>query len=299
VFAYDIAWEPHLGFPDERRWWDGDWERWVVGRYGNAENAEREWRHPIPRFEDAVTGPSDEQLTKEGPWNSMVMDYRRFVNDLVEEKYGEAVKMIRCIDANHLIGARCGGATYGPGLDHVVPLDLWSTAEHLDFVSPEWGFPDLVGEESRRNGFHTIYAHCVGKGKPVIWVEFGYDTRSDSRRMQEQKSRYQDFYEMALESGANGVVAWCYPGGHRVDESGSDFGILDADGGFRPVCDVIKEYSAKFTQPRTRPSPDHWITLDRELYLWRYSKISDYGSREYLKALKSGRIPGLKMPGIE
>ena len=39
VFAYDIAWEPMFGSHDERKVWDGEWEKWIVERYGSVANA--------------------------------------------------------------------------------------------------------------------------------------------------------------------------------------------------------------------------------------------------------------------
>ena len=49
VFAYDIDWEPLWRKHDDRLRWDGEWEAWVVERYGSLENAERDWGYAIPR----------------------------------------------------------------------------------------------------------------------------------------------------------------------------------------------------------------------------------------------------------
>ena len=43
IFAYDIAWEPFFGMPDQRRKYDPEWRQWIARRYGSIEAAEKAW----------------------------------------------------------------------------------------------------------------------------------------------------------------------------------------------------------------------------------------------------------------
>jgi hypothetical protein len=95
VFAYDLAWEPVFGRYLVRCQWDERWKQWVAARYGSVEKAEKAWGFPAPRVDGELTGPSDHQVDSDGPWRKMVLDYRRFVNGLVHEKYAKETKTSR------------------------------------------------------------------------------------------------------------------------------------------------------------------------------------------------------------
>ena len=58
---------------------------------------------------------------------------------------------------------------------------------------------------------------------------------------------------MMIESGADGVFFWWYPGGFRLGEN-SDFGIINPDGTDRPVTKVIRTEGPRFLARPSRPS---------------------------------------------
>jgi len=77
VFAYDLAWEPHLGPYESRRAYDPQWRQWLADQYGSIEAAEAVFGMPLPRDSAAeVTGPSDAQLVQPSPATGPDIMYR-------------------------------------------------------------------------------------------------------------------------------------------------------------------------------------------------------------------------------
>ncbi|MGB9877148.1 MAG: beta-galactosidase [bacterium] len=291
IFAYDIAWETHWGGYNERKRWDRDWEKWVVDRYGSIENAERDWGYPIPRDEKGnVTGPSDQQLRQDGPWLKMACAYSRFLDDFVSKAYGKVVRKIKELDPNHLISNR---AASQPSWSGWFAYDMIGQAKHLDFLSPE-GY-GLKPEEA---GFTTAYARFVSEGKPVFWAEFGYNIYPDEtpENMRKQADYYASFYDMILDSQANGSACWWFPGGYRVDEK-SDFGIINPDNTPRPAALVFQRYSHLIEAPRQRGIPQVWITIDRDLHTTNYEGVYNDNKRKYVEARREGKVVGIRMEG--
>lgn len=107
IFAYDLAWEPMFPGHKGRKRWSGEWERWIINRYGSVESGEANWKYPVPRDADGkITNPGDKQLTKEGEWRVMVCVYRRFLDTLLYRYYSRARRLVRSVDGVHSVSFR-------------------------------------------------------------------------------------------------------------------------------------------------------------------------------------------------
>lgn len=291
LFAYDIAWEIHWGGYNERRRWDRYWEKWVKDRYGSIENAEKDWGYPIPRDENGnVTGPSDQQLRQDGPWLRMACAYSRFLDDFASKTTAKVVRKIRALDPNHLISNR---AASQPSWSGWFAFDMIGQAKHLDFLSPE-GY-GLKPEEA---GLTTAYARFASGGKPVFWAEFGFNIHPNitPENMRKQADYYASFYDMILDSSANGSACWWFPGGYRCDEK-SDFGIINPDNTPRPAAIIFQKYSRLIKSPRAQPTPQLWITIDRDLHTTNYEGVYNDNKSKYVEARKAGKTVGIRMEG--
>lgn len=311
VFAYDLAWERSWGTYEPsysnvkgRKGYDSEWEKWVIERYENIENAEKDWNYPCPRTGGKVTGPSDSQLQANGPWNRMVAAYRRFVDDFVGKKHSIAAQAIHKIDPHHLISFRMGGDTGDPTADPArFGYDFRGLAKSMDIMEPE-GYGRIGDWDKVRDGaFTAAYARYAAPGRPVLWAEFGRHVWSGSNFLREnsaldvQASFYNDFYRMILLSHANGTVSWWYPGGYRWNEK-SDYGILNPEGSKRPVTDIIESYAKTIKGKDSLPAIDYWITVDRDAdargIYGIYEKVKD----EFWRAIEAGKFPGLRDEGM-
>ncbi len=264
VFAYDLAWEPtHGGYAQQQQAYAGLWRQWVTNRYGALAAAEKVWGVPAPRPQDTsdfglrtsdLSVPPMAQLMHDGEWRKLVADYRLFLDDLLREKYSAARQLVKSIDPHHAVSFRmtCSG---DPLFNWDVSLvyDFYGLADAVDIWEPEaYG---RIGDWDRvRPGtFTAAYARLCDARKPVMWAEMGY-TVWDMNRMAPDPEKlafearyYADFYRMLIESGADGIFFWWYPGGFRLGEN-SDFGIINPDGTDRPVTKVIRKESAEVPQ---------------------------------------------------
>ena len=279
LFAYDLAWEPIWGDYTQRRAHESAWRVWLVEQYGSLESAERDWGYALPRDEAGrPTVPRDEHLLQDGAWRVMTAAYRRFLDDYGSRLYRRVRRFVKSLDPNRLLGARTGYGGGPFGAEPFTPFDHTTGAKHLDFISPEaWSLAWLAqgdAEQFARAPFITAYARWAGKGKPVLWAEFGLTLRygafsldwyRDTARLNAQASLYEAFYQLVQTSDADGAVAWWFPGGYRIDER-SDFGIVNPDGGLRPAAQVAQRWSEILARPPQRPAhtPTATIRIDRD-----------------------------------
>lgn len=302
VFAYDLAWEPAFWGYDSRKRWDGEWEKWVVERYGSIEVAERDWKTPIPRADGKVTSPSDAQVSSDGDWRVMVAAYRRFLDDLLSKAHLRAAQKVKSVDPNHLPSFRmtiAGDPTVHPT---TMGYDFGALAKSMDIMCPE-GYGRIGDWKQVVPGWFTAaYSRCAAPGKPVMWAEFGntaWDvarSAPDPKRLDSIAQFYRDFLTMALKSGSNGVVCWYYPGGFRVGEN-SDFGIINPDGTWRGITEALHEFAPRFTQPRDIPQPNVWLDVDRDADARGLQGIWAAVGRPFLAAIDQGKVPGLRGGG--
>ena len=98
---------------------------------------------------------------------------------------------------------------------------------------------------------------------------------------------------MLIESGADGVFFWWYPGGFRIGED-SDFGIINPDGTDRPVTKVIRSEGPRFLKAPKPKEPDSWIAVDRDHDARGLFGMYEAAKVEFWKAMYDGQQPGLK-----
>jgi len=311
VFAYDLAWERSWGTYEPcysnvkgRKGYDRQWNKWIIERYGSIGNAEYDWNYPCSRANGRITGPSDTQLRKNGPWKRMVAAYRRFVDDYVGKQHLIAAQKIRDMDPNHLVSFRMGGDTGDPTADPArFGYDFRGLAYSMDIMQPE-GYGRIGDWEAVRPGvFTAVYSRYAAPGRPLLWAEFGRHVWAGSNfpeknpLLETQAEFYEDFYRMSAISHADGTVCWWFPGGYRVNEN-SDYGILNPDGSDRPVTEVIRRWAGRISEGNPEPPVDYWITVDRDedvrgIY-GIYEKVKD----EFWGAIAAGRFPGLRSEGM-
>ncbi len=298
IFAFDIAWEPHMGPYDQRKVWDPQWRQWIREQYGSIAHAEEMWGMKAPRdAEGQITGPSDQQLSQDGSWRIFVAAYRRFLDDLISRGYAKVVQLLR--PYGPLIGARSGyggnGSLYVAG---VAPFDLVSGAAYLDFISPEGYALDGDWPTFRGGGFTAAYARWAGNGKPVFWAEFGRSVLpANPQRLEQQEAYYDKMCRLILDTGSNGTAAWWFPGGLRIDEN-SDFGIISPDGTPRPAALRLSKL-AKEELPKAviDPKPTTWLEIDRDKDARGYAGLYAHFLPIYAQLREEGKMPGVRTSG--
>jgi len=300
VFAYDLAWEPFLGRQRERTRWDQRWSEWIARRYTSVEAAEQAWGFAVPRDQEGrITNPLDAHCGADGPWRKLVADYRRFLDEVVDEHYARARDLVRSVDPHHLVSFRmtvAGDPTYNQANN--MPYDFRSLIRGVDLFEPE-GYGRIGDWDRVRPGMFTVaYARAVDRSKPVMWAEFGVSAwdmdlmQAKPSSLEFQGRFYDDFLRMVLRSGANGAVCWWYPGGFRTNEK-SDYGILNPDGTDRPATEALRKYAQPLTRPRGIPQPEVWIEFDPEDPAGIegiYKKVS----APFWRAVEAGKVPGLR-----
>jgi len=304
VFAYDLAWEPtHGGHAHQQEAYAKDWHAWVLKRYGRLEAAEQAWGVPAPRTQTnspALSVPPMAQLTQDGEWRKLVADYRLFLDELLGERYGAARELVKSIAPHHAVSFRMSQAG-DPNFnwDAALTYDFCGLADAVDIWEPE-AYGRIGDWERVRPGMFTAaYARLCDAGKPLIWAEMGYTVWDMGRmapnpeKLEFEARYYADFYHMMLQSGADGVFFWWYPGGFRVGEN-SDFGIINPDGTDRPATRVIRREGPRFLRARKPVKPDYWISVDRDRDARGLYGIYEAVQGEYWKAMAEKHRPGLK-----
>ena len=302
VFAYDLAWEPWHGNHDARKPWDGEWTKWVIERYGSIENAEKDWKYPIPRDESGkATNPGPEHFVYEG--RVMIAAYRRFLDTLLYKKYDTARRLVKSVDPNHGVSFRmseAGNPTFY--WTESIPYDIPYLGAAVDILEPEaYG---RIGEwENVKPGvFEYEYARYAAPTKPMLWAEAGYSAwdmstmTSTKTNLDYQGAYIGRFYKMMTMSGADGVYFWWYPGGFRYGEN-SDYGIINPDGTDRPITRSIRENGSAFLAGPPAKPVDTWLTMDRDKYPVGIGGVYDNLKDAFWTAIDKGKTPGLRTDG--
>lgn len=300
VVAYDLAWEPNWGVYAERKVHDRAWAAWVARRYGSLAAAEAAWGCPLPRDGAAPTGPSDQQVSADGPHRQLVLDYRRFLKELCAEQYGRARDLVRSVDPHHLVSYRMSGAGDPTANPAWMTYDFAGLAKAVDFLAPE-GYGRIGPWSKVRDGwFTTAYGRAVAPGLPLIWAEFGQSIWSQAlngpepRRLAETTQYYDDFFKMVELSGGAGTICWWYPGGYRVNER-SDFGIINADGSWRPITQVIHDWAPRLLGRTARPVPNATLRIAPEKRIDGLWGLYQDHQAEFWKLVEAGQVPSLKL----
>ncbi|MEN6307008.1 MAG: hypothetical protein ABFD91_04560 [Anaerohalosphaeraceae bacterium] len=297
VFAYDLAWEPAFGGHNDRQKFDTQWEAWIIERYGSIENAQNDWGFKICRDETGkVTNPLNEYTIKDGPWTPMVSAYRRFLDTLLYEKYGQARRLVHTLDTNHLVSFRMADAGNPTNNSENIAYDWPYLAAAVDIFEPE-AYGRLGGWEQIKPGmFASYYANWASSRLPLVWAEVGTTAWLRSRMIGDpehyeyQADFYKNFYQMMISSGADGVFFWWYPGGFRPVEQ-SDYGIVNPDGTDRPVTKIIREYGQKLLNGKDLNYSEPKFVIDRDRHSAGLSGIYSEYKDEFWKSQNSGKCP--------
>lgn len=312
ILSWELAWEPIEG------WWGrgwgffvGDWNEWVVERYGSVEGAVADWGFdPRAPGESVLPAPKAEHFQTHGAWDACVAAFRRAFGDRVGREYGRMARALRAYDPNHLIAFR-GGACGIPSGQAFAHIHSVGVAKHMDFLNPEgynlqsWEWKSATPADTiRKGGLITQYYRFVSREKPVVWMEFGYTVNGIGRAwtpqllriapesFEVQRQEYESFYAMFVESGARGAAPWWLPGGFRLGEN-SDFGLVEPDWAERPAMGVVRSYLPRFAEVE-HPAPTRDIRLDLDGH---YPDAWEIYSAEYLAAVQAGEVPGLSTAG--
>jgi len=298
MFAYDTGWEVRIGVEDKRQGADPEWKRWLQDRYGSVENAEKDWGFTLRKGENGrVHGPTDDQVSEDGPWNRMVAAYRRFWDDRFSRRYMKTAQVIHSLDPYHPISVRSGfngTGTSAPFALPQMPVDLFSGAKHLDYISPEGYNISGDWQSFREAGFTTVYGKFVSGGKPVYWAELGYSAVTPDR-LDEQRQFYEKIYRMFYETRSAGSAAWWWPG-YLIWER-SDFAVINPDFTLRPAAYEYTKMAKMAATPYPVKKPDYWIEVDRDKYAIGYAGMLADKRAEYGKAVGEGKTVGLRTKG--
>ena len=234
-------------------------------------------------------------LREDGPYNKMVAAYRTCIDHAVRRAHIAACDYIRSLDPNHIIGARSGDASTIPLVDPgIYGYDYNATSAAFDYCSPESYALSDDWNSVRQGVFTAIYARYANPDNVVKWMEFGKSIWTGSNFTPNTKNKefqaeyYRRFFEMLLAGHSTGMFCWWYFGGYRIGEN-SDFGIVDPDGGIRPVTRVISEYSSKFlNQPAQKPA-DVVLTIDRDLHSDGLRSVYRGVEEELFQAISQGK----------
>jgi hypothetical protein len=285
VIAYDLAWEPFFGGRSERVKYDGLWTKWVERKYGSIEAATKAWNYAPRIAGNILEGAGNAELIADGDWTKYVVDYRRFADDLVGQRYSRARSLVRSVDPHHLVSFRMtetSNPTYN--WDANLPYDFRGLRNAVDFFAPE-GYGRMGAWDHTKDGwFEVAYGRATNPNLPVIWKEAGksaWQPGTDDappESLKEQGDQVATFYRMMIASGSNGIYWWWYPGGFRTGED-SDYGIINPDGTARASTKAILANGPAFLKapaPR-RTNASVIIRLDRHatgLY-GAYSDVKD------------------------
>lgn len=301
MFAYDLGWEVRVGDEAKRQGADNNWKRWIVDNYGSVENAEKDWGFELRKNADGrVHGPMDSQLMEDGPWRTMVAAYRRFWDDRLNRRYMETERFMRKMDPNHPISVRSGFGGTGTSASYAIPqmpMDLFSGAKHLDYISPEGYNFSGDWQSFREGGFTTLYGKFASAGKPVYWAELGSSAsmQPNPETLEFQREYYEKIYKVFHETRSAGSAAWWWPG--ILIWENSDFSIINPDFTIRPSGLEFTKMSQVAAKPYPDKKPDTWIDIDRDKYVNGYAGMLADKRAEYGKAVSEGKTVGLRTPG--
>jgi hypothetical protein len=313
VLAYDLAWEPsHYDQAYQEQHYTKPWQEWVLQRHGSLEKAERTWGVPAPirplsaaRAPQSLCVPTMQQLTQDGPWRKLAADYRCFLDELLGAHYAEARRLVRTVDAHHPVSFRMQLAGDPTHNSVPLPFDFYGLAGAVDIWEPEAYGRIGDWERVKAGRFTAAYARLCDSNKPFLWAEMGNSVWDMNRmapnpeRIQFTAGYYSNFYRMMIESGADGVFFWWYPGGYRLNER-SDYGIINPDGTDRAITKVIRTEGARFLAAPKPPAPDYWIEVDRDTDARGLPGIYEAVKADFWQAVAAGKVPALrwgKRPG--
>jgi hypothetical protein len=304
IFAYDLAWEPsHGGQQAQQNAYGREWTPWVTRKYGSLDNAEKSWAFPCPRTAadpQALQVPPMRLLTQDGEWRRLIADYRAFLDEELGRAYGEARRLVQSADPHHAVSFRMsntGDPTYN--WDAALAYDFYGLAHAVDIWEPEAYGRIGDWEKVKPGRFERDYARLCDPAKPYVWAEMGFNAWDQAAmltppdKLAFEGGYFTNFYRMMIDSGADGVFFWWYPGGYRSNER-SDFGIINPDGTDRPATRAIRTEGARFLKAAFPPPADSFISVQRDRDARGIFGIYEAAKDDYWSAIAAHKTPGLQ-----
>ncbi len=316
LMGYDIAWEPWYG--DGRRLYTPLWRDWLVQQYGSLEKAEAALGQSLPRDaaglpRDAggqVEAPSDDWLSRDGPWRALTAAYRVFMDYQIGVEYRRSAAFVRANDPWHLVGFRGSTPDWPQAFK---PVEQLTVLHFMDWAGPEGYDVPVYGKVSppgwiSSRGLCTRWLSFVSGGKPVFWMEFGLPIYPNGTDWKDEMIRYtpaqyqyqcdegRSFWQMQAESGAWGSFVWWYPGGFRVGEN-SDCGLVDPNNMPHPVAEVARQLLPGLAASETRKA-DTWLEFKPESnpggWVGEYLRLRP----EYERLWEQGKTVDVRTGGV-
>ncbi len=276
--------------------WFGPVLDWEVEVINSGTPVQKTITYPTP-----LLGPADAELDSSAE-DYQVNAFRRCIDTETATRFGQVVRSIKKLDPNHLISCRQGWGGNGSIIhSKYYPLEIYATAYHFDYLSPEnYAFMYAVDSETILGSMSVIEAYCrwAGKGKPVVWSEAAYIpmTDPDTAHNQEQVDYFDLFLDHMMTTQSDGVLFWWWPGGTRIDEN-SDFGVTDASGGLRPAGILMDDRSDEITSTRNHLSGSSTGTISLFEGAYGFPSIFSNHISEALSASSSNNRYILKGDG--
>jgi hypothetical protein len=299
VFSYEVDWEPSFSRFGRQKRTDKAWKVWVDKRYGGVSAAEKIWG--VPATLDAqgnLTGPPIVMLhSPGGPETKMIAAYRHFLDDWLTETYGILARRIRAIAPHQYVSFRMTAASDPLWDDDGPSYQFEGLSRALDFLCPE-----SYGELSQIDGptatlFRIAYGRSVAPHEPILWAETGMSVwgvnDDDPSLLKAEGEYYRKFYQLAGESGSDGIFWWWYPGGFRVGEN-SDYGLINPDGTDRPATTAVRHEGQIFLHTALPPAPAVWLDYNRDDHPDGTVGVFRQLKSPFAAAVKRGQHPGLR-----
>jgi len=260
VFAVFFGQKIHMNTAAERSLLDPAWRDWLITQYGNLQRAEKFMGKPDWKRNGLLSGPSNTELTSNGPHVVAVAVYRRFVEDYLSRRYGYLTRFVRSLGCRQL----CSSSSLSLKECETTPQDILAGAIHFDFIAPS--AEDFSGSSDDVLKLGFVSAFCRGgRGviKPVVWINFGVSVGKNPRTadFENQEMLYDSMFEMINQSACAGSFARCYSSarGHLT----KDYGVVNPSGTKRPVSMTFQRHARRLRNTMVYPSPWRGRTFTR------------------------------------
>ena len=182
---------------------------------------------------------------------------------------------------------------------YCVHLDLDKTWEIIQLNPNSSLIEEAAWDLKTRVGFVTSYARWASHNKkPIVWLEFGRHVGIIPlpETLELEKDYYRDIYQAGLLYDVDGMAAWEYSCGPRIDER-MDSGIINPDGSERPVCEYIKQYGQKMGKSESRSIDLVFDVKPGFQNSLGFGGVYEANKLQFEELLKKGKTPGVRFSG--
>ncbi|MBS3085671.1 DUF4214 domain-containing protein [Candidatus Pacearchaeota archaeon] len=302
---HEINWDVYRG--EYYRYLGREWQKWLIDNYGSVANA---------RVDFGLSGWTDQQLIDSvaiAPYdditnicdevnaNTRVSAMRRFMDDLVNQKFRYAVEKIKEVDNYHYVTSRLL-SDLTPSCAVSFPYDTRSTAKHLDiveselysladyFLDPTTGLSLLGDEQSNIKIAKALVAvgsryTSANNIKPTYVAEFGLMNRNDEPAPTEQESTnfLKYAYEGAVYADIDSINYWVYSFPQN-DPAGRTYSLVEDEvSGPRlrnkQRVQVVSDYESVIKSSASIIT--NYVTMDLDKYANRAKVLEEAASLIY------------------